>query len=511
VTPEAAIDAYRLPDLASLPDGGPQLDAVDAVLTEAGQVGVLTPLASESAMVQPRQLLTARYRTIRTRMHLLGFLASDDETAVYDADLRAAVTAFQAEAGLVTDGWVGPETWTALEELVSFEHPLDADRWLAEPRRSVVERAIQVRLRVLGCHHAGLGGDDPRAALDRFAVVAAELGLPASGRDLLALLFDQDALVAALGRTDLAFAPTAPYGADPDGRDECLRRFAVACAAVELWLLGHDVALDGRGVYDVPTTDRLERDRIRYPFFNALLRFWQQSGARNARRGRESNPERITSAFFARLAASQQLAGIPAFGGEELYRQLADHDEPDLLDAVWSRIKTIGSRIWDGVKRAWRWLTSLVGKALRKAANLATNLARLTYGLAYQTYLEVARVVDLARDAVELMLAGRFPGSDPDHLVVTWDADLDLDVWRPAAGDPVAVAGIQREFRVAVRRCRIGLRVLALLVRLIVDVVGRVVLGAGWFGLILALVRLPSHLRELRTAVAAADLVAAEG
>ncbi len=77
----------------------------------------------------------ARVLAMRQRLNALGYEGTAGESQVYDADLVAAVKAFQADSGLTADGIVGPQTLTALNSDPSIQMQqvivnLERRRWL---------------------------------------------------------------------------------------------------------------------------------------------------------------------------------------------------------------------------------------------------------------------------------------------------------------------------------------------------------------------------------------------
>ena len=54
---------------------------------------------------------------LRAALRLLGFESADDDR--FDSELQTLVLSFQATAGLVRDGVVGPRTWTAVSEALA--------------------------------------------------------------------------------------------------------------------------------------------------------------------------------------------------------------------------------------------------------------------------------------------------------------------------------------------------------------------------------------------------------
>jgi hypothetical protein len=94
---------------------------------------------------------------IRSRLIDLGYLGESTENrskAFLDNRLKRAIKKFQKEAGLTEDAWVGPKTWSALQQLVSFEDAQDPANWRKELIKDLSQpailRAVYLRLYALG-------------------------------------------------------------------------------------------------------------------------------------------------------------------------------------------------------------------------------------------------------------------------------------------------------------------------------------------------------------------------
>jgi hypothetical protein len=218
-----------------------QYDQLIKTMSRAAKEGVLTPLPQTKAQDVTDAFIAARLRTVRTRLFLLGYLRDDNQSPRRDGNLGRAIRRFQEEAGLTVDGWVGPETWTALQELVSFEEPSNMARWVAGSQtQRALSRAVGLRLSALGFLAEPTRNErDIRQGLRAFADVAGRLRLsqaplpPTTTLETLTTLFDQDALVARLAAFEDGFAGDLP-----------LLHFVAHVAKIELWLLGYAVQLD---------------------------------------------------------------------------------------------------------------------------------------------------------------------------------------------------------------------------------------------------------------------------
>jgi len=500
-----SLDRYHLPEFASL-ESFERYDELALVVERADEQGVLDPLPISEQAVRTEPSIPSRTHTIRTRLFLLGYLGKDNGSPVIDARLRKAIRAFQGEAGLTVDSWVGDESWTALQELVSFEAPSNIARWFegAVPNPALV-RAADVRLHVLGL----LESRHPRkrkkvtVALERFVSLADLLGLADRRlpggfmQETIVVLFDQDRLAARLARVDEDLVLRGPARTRKLDAGRWARKFVACVAKIELWLLGYEVTPGLKPRFETPNRGTYRAGR--FPVYHALRAFWSASGQDDGEARRSAAT--IGAPFFRQLLEDQRGGDRAADRDsvDELYRMLAEA-APRQQRAVWKRIRTIGSRIWDGIKRVWRWFKTCVRRGIRAAAGWARNLARLAYRYASGVFATVGRAVAVGVRAVVFISRSVVPGSDPRHLVIRRDADFDYDLFFNRFHDPRTAAALLREFSVQSRRFAVATRVMGLLLGALVETLRRSALG-GWFGFVLSLIRIRGSLIELRRAV----------
>lgn len=509
--PTARADDYRLPSLDSM-DGPSRLDALGGILAEAEEQGVIVPLPVAEDEARLSELHASRVRTTRSRLSLLGYM-KDNRSPEVDRSLRHAIRRFQIDAGLRVDGWVGEKTWTALQELVSFEHPSNIHEYFddGKPRDALV-RAAKLRLFVLGL----LDKKNPRkwerveAALKRFADLAGILGLhprpltPALTPETLRVLFDQDGITERLGRAGADFTGHRPADMSKAKFQRVVSGFVVSVAKVELWLLGFDVTPDGETRFDVPPATNRAPPR-RYRLCHALYQFW--GFFFRSAKPRHELARRITPEFFRRLSRIQSDGSRMPIDSDAVYRTLARQDERT-LGLVWDGLKSLGSRIWDGMKRVWSWFRAWFRSVGRQLQKWVTNLARLAMRLALGAFQTVRNLMKMVSTIASVLRHRTLPGSDVKHIVIHRDADFDYRVYVNPARAVDRVYELLDEFRTRAMRFAAGVRILGLLIDAIREVVRTGVLG-GWLGLILSLVRVYSNLKKLKLVRQEAELAAA--
>jgi hypothetical protein len=512
--------SVEVPDLEPLPSHD-RLEAMFGTIGVAEREGVLSVLPEERSEVRRAEVLASRIVTVRTRLHLLGYLRRDTNRAEVDDGLRSALRRFQQDAALEVDGWVGPQTWQALEQLVDFESDPRIDHWTTHREtHPAVWRAVRLRLFVFGliAKPTLRSGAKIQRGLRRFTAVVWSLGLTATrleagfSAEVLRLLFDLDGLTAGLAREAPA-GPRPPLD-DIDRRDleEYEQRFMRSVASIELWLRGIQAPLDGRGELG-PTPSRLSLDATP-SLGGALSEFWQSRGRSADVMGFADRSHTVDRAFFRELRASdaEGEAGDVDGGSLMVYEQIGALRQAE-RETVWEQMRSLGSRIWDGVKRVWRWVRSLirrVGTAIRQVLAWARNLARLAYRYALSSFAVVRRAIVATAAAVDFILRSPLEGSDAEHTVIVRDADLDLTLVTDPSGDASTGLTLARTLRGHGLAFQASISLVMRLVRLVIQVFSSMTLPSSWFGLILALVRLFREIRSLaETEIPDPDLLVA--
>lgn len=499
------LDGYRLPELQNF--AAPErFDELDAILDKANREGVLAPLPGSEQEVRSKELIESRICTIRTRLYLLGYLNRDSHRPEIDDTLKEAISRFQAEAELEQDGWVGRQTWTALQELVSFEHPSHLRKWFnGDHLNAALLRAIKLRLFVLGFLPSKQAQETQKLqkALAKFVLISRILRLHDTGLDpdlvfdTINVLFDQDGIALRLVKAGENFMLHRPADIREHDARRLIHRFIICCAKVELWLLGYDVLLDGTATFKIPRgNERLTYMPGSYPLFHAFYTFWREYGMR--RSDALNHAARIKGFFFATLLKIQQEGDRIADPNqsEQLYDMLVK-EKKEVLDQVWGHIKTIGSRIWDGIERVWRWFKSLFHKIVKKVETWVKNVARLACQYALNAFPTLKRIVQITKEAVSFLFHKTLPDSDVGHIVINRDRNYDYRLYLNPERNHQKVKTSLATFLQTANSFSVGIRVLGLMVNALITVSKSVALAAGWFGLILALLKIYARLREL--------------
>jgi len=503
---------------------------LESALAEAVDRDVISPLPT-SKPSSKHDYAISRLKTMRNRLFMLGYLDKDSGQAHLGPMLEAGIKAFQKEARCVisdfsVDGWVGEETWTALQELVSFEEPSNLERWfIGSVPSEALKRAIQLRLYAFGlCFaHPSTAPDDGEitTGLSRFSNIAHLLHLsdhvvsPRPVFETVRLLMDQDDLVRRLSRSE----PFSQQLRDElEASDPELLRsgcsFVINITKAELWMLGYEHVAPS-GYQDADTRRSVDQWFVpRGGLFSALNQFWKD-------RGDGSN--NVIKTFPALLNASDDNArdhvikSFPAFFYSidlELSRDVTDDpvDSQYVYDAlhqhfsgkhgdsfiqlVWSQLRAIGSRIWDGVRRARRWFKSNTKLFLK-------NISRLAYNFILKSFEAVRAVVSgvvgslnfFGKNEIVFPLNGL--GIDPQKTLFRMRHDYDfdfislVDTASPANDIEVIVGYLENKSSMFAVSCRF----LASLLEMVIDLI-KGGLFTGWAVLLMALLRLYKSIEQ---------------
>ncbi|WP_282608730.1 peptidoglycan-binding protein [Pelagibius sp. Alg239-R121] len=497
-----------------------------AALDDAVQLGYV----GIDPQTQNADVVRARRRVVGEYLFLLGYLAKRpaDDTRDRsqrtgdlsrslghdsDGDIREAVRNFQRDAGLTADGWVGPETWDAVQQLASFEYPTDVTRWISgEKQREVLWRAVYLRLFAFGLTklpprpNSRLQSKQEQTAQDiseglgDFVRAVAVLQPsapklePALVRETVSLLFDQHA-VCALVKVYLdnpAWAPKQKQNL------QLIKSFLCNTARIELWLYGYNVDIGNfkrKGPFFKP-------DRFTQSFDSAMQDFCSDHGKEKAFCARSQREESdVLGWFFAHLVALRlDLPDLqnPEDADRVVERVLADEKT---MTGVRGAIKSLGARLWDGVTRAWNWIKSVFKKVVttvkRVAKRVITNISRFVHGAALKVFSHVVAAIKAVVDGVDFLKEKIVRGSDPEHMVVFHDKDWDFEVFVNASADPAVVDNLTERIALRCEVFAVGGKIVGNLLSIFLSTLRNGV-TTGWFALMLAFVRIFKSVKQLR-------------
>jgi len=428
-----------------------------------------------------------RKKAVRARIELLGYSPGPEGDS---STLRQAVLQFQQDAGLDVDGWVGQQTWGALDEFITLEPPLQLDRWYpidGVPYPALI-RATALRLRMLGFEAPTTDRmellAEPLAAFRRAAL---ELGLPSGpqvgDRQVVALLFDDELLfsIAARGLYGQAVNLDEP---EADAASRMLRRMVRS----ELWLHGYSVG-DLRG-----STQTVQGQP---GLAEGLQAYWSHR-ALPPGETIELRSKLIDSVLFRALledhrtqpdGSAQEHEHVSSFFLNHLdeFRQAWEHTIP--CRPVFF--------IWDGVKRCGSWLrrqiaglsslTDVVRKGLEYAKTFVWNMVRYVFQQGSQIFSTIRRAIAALIHGAQPFLDGSIrvgQGAERVECQIALNGSLGLFISNQAPPEAGAILGARLK---QMSRC---LNASALILSEILRVELKLLRGpVGWMSLLTELIK----------------------
>ena len=499
----------------SLTDLGRSLD--DAV--ESGHLG-----DEDRPDVIP--LVSARARTAYRYLFLLDYLdqVPPDEFPTggmklksWQSKIEQAIRDFQSDCGLRVDGELREAVWEALLDLASFDTPTQVSRWMRDGQPlPVMERAAKVRLYALGLCNllprrpASISSrnkeqqTDLRNGIGSFVRAARIFDLASSPLQpqldfrFLNTLFDQAAILNSLARgTTGIMMNLDPSLTDRQRRKEIAfgKEFVNSVAAVELWLFGYDV-LVGSG----NDKGRFQAGDGKLDVHTAIGQFIESHAGdidfTGVRKGK------IPGLAFRRIL-EVRISGDDAqqtADADEVVRQVLE--DRNVKSQVLAKVKTFGSRLWDGVKRVWRWFKSGLKKLFEKTKRIAkaviSNIARYVHSAAVGVFEHVRAAVRGVRDGFNFLREKVVRGSDPAQIVVQHTLDFDIEVFVNQAADQSRVRNFSDIMLLRSRIFEVATKIVGELFSLFLKVV-RKGITTGWFGILLALTRLGKSVFRIGT------------
>jgi hypothetical protein len=496
-------DDYNINYLEILP-ADEQLGELITIIEDAQNEGVLLPLPSAESEVVESAEIEARITTVNLRLNLLGYIHRPDPVQVngqviIDNRLKNAIQRFQRDAQLTVDGWVGPQTWGALDELVSFEAPVNMADWLAKPAvQPAVERAVALRLFALGfLEKNSARGSEVIEGLHGFAQIVNKLLLRPEEAPLpvvsgefdartLNMLFNEDDLV-----VRLAQVPDQARWRLKIGREWRLwHRFRSSIAKVELWLLGYEVK---------PNREDTRRFRILHhpdqrDLHHRLYQFWRAVSPNLNRLQARWRARRVSQAFFQNLLVivnGAEFQVVTPISPDQLFEEieaLKNENATPVLSMMWESLKSLGSRIWDGLRRVWNWL-SLQFKRVQETLR-ARNLARLLNQFAVETFTPLWKMVQGLNASIRFVLPLTFEGSQPPRFLIGRTRMFDYCLHDDRSGGEQDLLTVTRQMHQHADEFRVTFPLIGVVLKAVLQAIRAVYLpGVGWFAFFMGLLR----------------------
>lgn len=444
----------ELPSLTlSFPNGedniASQCDAALQIVLDAHRAGVvdapaisLTDFTPDTgAEIRLGQLNPVRFQVITRQLWLLGYLREKPRSNISPKhqeapEFRDDLRRFQRNAGLKQDGWLGDKTWKTLQELVSFETSIDPTHWKLRNGsfRTAFNRALQLRMWAYGLakkkpayNFSGLRA----ATLQEAKRLIQALCMPEDEDfDWRSTLLDSDKI--------LEGAIRAITHADSIEKDDKapIRRLLISTARVELWLLDLKVTIDNSDNYPVENFGvkriRVRRRKIKIwadasnnTLKKELCVFWQELLGRPSKQAKALSSNLSLDFFKALYNPEHFAAETDPFEEPDFSQKAAEAlNTTEDIDKGYNRYRSLGMKLWDGLKRIWRWMV----KGVKKIAKFADNLIRGFFRIATKSYIIVRTALIALTSATRKYLKGRIGKTGKHVVLVSKDFDYQLIV-----------------------------------------------------------------------------------
>jgi len=488
----------KLKNASSHLDG---LLVLEAELSRAENEGVVAPVPETQSRFFKEEARGSLLPALRDRLFRLGYLKTRKETSGIDEALTAAIRQMQSEAGLSVDGWVGAETWTALQELFAFDPSTNIERWIDQTGWSdALHRAVYLRLisfgYIEGRTRASLGSITRYLRLWRRTLLILEapgitVNTPLRDHRLLHYLFDLDSLSGLV----------PPLGDRLDelinGRraeSKRLRRFLNCLLQIELWLLGYErVKPLGK-----PLTIKWGRRRVGHHggshhaahivkgtsvFARTIHEFWVDSGQVRSLRD-DGEVLRHSFALLATLG-NEDARDADSERNTQVAQVIEEVEKREAEVAREWEKRTLLGRLWDGAKRVWRFLKDLFRRAVAKLS----LLARAAYQLAAEGFTIFRRSIEVFSEGLGLLWSPEIAGSN-ESISMYHDRDFDFKVFINQQGNSNDICEFFEGLERRLRSLRASLRILQIGFR-IAMAAARLTQGPwGWWKLLRSMIAL---------------------
>ena len=241
-------------------------------------------------------------------------------------------------------------------------------------------------------------------------------------------------------------------------------------------------------------------------FYNALLRFLEDHEAGN------DQIKMFTAAFldtfpqiFQMIAMGIQTDAImtPSEKQAEIEGILKKY--PEQIPAIWDHVRKLGNRLWDGIRRVWGWLKTLMQSGVKKVITLGSNLSRLIYDYALSAYSVASNVFKSFGALIRSITNPVVDGSDLKHIVMFHDNDFDFRVVFNSSAESRVVKALVGRVRKQTRMFVFACHVLNIVLSVTLTVVRSGM--TGYIGLIFAMIRSKKQLDRFKGVIKEYQLV----
>jgi len=486
---------YTLPKFSESPID--QIGQFEDILREAGNKGVINVPPNSDAETYNIESQRIRLQTIAERLYLLGYLRNKIKPNKIDKkleEIREAVFVFQKDANLKKDHWVGNKTWYALDELVSFESEFTYDQWFVNDSikpevQTAMHRAIQLRLWCLGLH-----SKQPRKKFDllkkaslfkfgkilKIFLIKDKHFSPGFNFETIKILFDQDILTNAIVKRSSPNKKSFLLqlsDQNKEGDHKLANRYIVNSAKIELWLLGFKVDIDGKDDFIISNKSDL---------YKAIIDYYQQFENFDKATAKKLAVT-ITPDLFVGIGAANDIDD--AFDLDDASEEIAKNiSNPEQINKAWAYIKTKGMRLWDGLKRVWRWIKMTTKKV---SLFIQNNVFKGFFRYTSKAYKIIKQGMKEVVKSIQIYLKGHMNTSEVQFY---FSKDMDTTTYfSKDISSEDAELGLQKLLKQS-KAFRLGCRMIGFLLGLIIKLATNFI---GWTRLLFSLLKGYKELRLL--------------
>lgn len=431
-------------ELADMPTGFDQLEGFEAILGKVESSGKIVSVPTSKANFKELSKDQDLYKYVWERLYQLGYLSKSRPSSrlrrnrrtqrfVYDGPkLTAALKQFQHDANIINDGWLGLQTWTALQQLYTFDDANDLNDWLSINRRPALNKSIELRLRVLGivddkkpkARAYGVNRVSGLALWESFLHYLGVLPEQADEFTVLSYLYDLDKLTPLMHNNyqkikDSHFA----------FKDKLLKKILI----IELWLHGFDNINPNmeveENIFKSSTTDSVSQ---------AAQKLCEIEGLVDETLEQATDLDAVCLQYF----ANTSLNDTSAVESEKVANAIAEISKnEDYAQQLSTKVseKQWGAWLFDGLKRAFRWVYKQLQKATAWISEKIEALAIAIKKLSLPAVSFYRRTVKILGDGISVFTNKLFAGSTSQYAIYR-DIDFDFKVFIAESADSQEVS-----------------------------------------------------------------------
>ena len=460
-------------------------------MIKAQDAGVVEGLPAAAAGSDKINNLQQIEPVLRDRLFRLGYLTETEKQESGDNSLQQAIRQLQKEAGLTVDGWIGTQTWSALQELFTFENPSNLEKWKLDHPNQFVWRTVELRLITLGLitdrKHANLAPFED--AWQSWREVCQKLSLVnklSNQAELIKVLFDIDNLTLNVNKQR---ARIKVLCSQQNAEGKKLEHFVSCLLKVELWLHGYQDVRPNGTPFDLNRIKVRQGRAPRYKYsldYRFLRRFWRDSGVSI------KHADNIVMLLrgFSVLEQIEQHAVThtehKAVMVEEISRQMAE--DMNASQQEWQK-QGWGAWVWDGLKRVFRTIVGWLKRLGHMVSQTLRLVVRSAKQLVSESFSYVRRTFRILEDGAALFLNRHIRGSN--HLVsMSHDGDFDFKVFVSSTASIEDVDKLTGPLNQQLTRFKAALRLVDVFLNVLRGAVTIVSLGWNWWRLLKVLLNI---------------------